>query len=338
VFVLLLIACVTKLTDDGEIRRPTEGSTESDPGRPPERPDGDTGLDSEPVDTGSTGETGSTDSEPDDSEPPEETEEPEETDPPPPALQACYLGTARDYTQCVALVEPGGLGSDYSYPPPLYGDPNYREPVAWLDLAALDPAMPLAPNFVLEELAQEWKGQYGVVQPHLIDRLQEIRDALGPLVVNSGYRNPGYNASIGGVTYSRHMYGDAADLDAVDHSLDTLADECYATGAGYVGYYESHIHCDWRDDAVDVAFYGSPLVGDRPATELEPVDAWIERDAFGALWAPAEGWDEGEPLREWTVFGADGAVLLEITGRTIALPPGAASGQVVVGRRVTRTF
>jgi hypothetical protein len=50
--------------------------------------------------------------------------------------------------------------------------------------------------------------------------------------------------------------------------------------------------------------------------------------------APAEGWDEGEPLREWTAYAADGVVIDEVVADTYTPPPRAAKVSVWVGREV----
>lgn len=48
----------------------------------------------------------------------------------------------------------------------------------------------------------------------LIDHvLQPTRAALGPLVVNSGYRSPSLNAKVGGSVNSQHSLGEAADIE-----------------------------------------------------------------------------------------------------------------------------
>src|SRR5690606_7813237 len=102
-----------------------------------------------------------------------------------------------------------GAGSAYTYPAAYQGSANYRPPVAYLDLLAVEASERLAPNFTLGEVAQASKGRYAVVQPHAVAHMQAIRDQLGALTVNSGYRSPGYNSGIAGsATYSRHMYGD----------------------------------------------------------------------------------------------------------------------------------
>ena len=47
--------------------------------------------------------------------------------------------------------------------------------------------------------------------------LQPLRDKLGmPIIINSGYRNPAYNASVGGVKNSQHLTGCAADIRPKD--------------------------------------------------------------------------------------------------------------------------
>lgn len=51
----------------------------------------------------------------------------------------------------------------------------------------------------------------------LATNLQVIRDYLGkPLTINSGYRSPGHNKTIGGQSASYHMKGLAADLDSIE--------------------------------------------------------------------------------------------------------------------------
>ena len=42
--------------------------------------------------------------------------------------------------------------------------------------------------------------------------IQPIRDALGPIRISSGYRNPSLNRAIGGSTKSQHCKGEALDV------------------------------------------------------------------------------------------------------------------------------
>lgn len=210
--------------------------------------------------------------EPDDTVPgdPEEPPEPEEPgDPVPPdpvpddptpmptAGEACYPGASGDWSTCLPVVpiedvEEGG----YVYPAGFGGNPNYRQPVAVIDLDAVDPLTQLSPDFTLGELAHRHKGRYAIVQPHAVASLQALRDEIGAISVNSGYRSPDYNASVGGAGLSRHMYGDGFDLDPLDVGLSTAESACVSLGGKLVEY-DSHVHCDFRFDDPDEAFFGA---------------------------------------------------------------------------------
>ena len=48
---------------------------------------------------------------------------------------------------------------------------------------------------------------------HLVDDiLQPLRDAVGPIRISSGYRNPSLNRAIGGSRSSQHCKGQALDI------------------------------------------------------------------------------------------------------------------------------
>ncbi len=249
--------------------------------------------------------------------------------------QVCFLGPDADGSACFPIVMPDALPDGYDYPEPYQGNTNYRAPICYLDLEAIDAFASIAPNFTLDEFAQAYKGRYAVVQPHAVERVQQLRDELGPIIVNSGYRPPAYNAMIGGATYSRHMYGDAFDLDAGDVSLATLQAACTAN-AGFLVEYEAHVHCDWRNLPVDVDFFGLP--GALPEPELAPFASALEHDAAANEWrAPASGFDEGEPARRWSAWDAQGQLLAdEVRTRSFAAPPGSVRIEVVVGAQLVR--
>lgn len=90
--------------------------------------------------------------------------------------------------------------------------------------------MKLTKNFTLKELtrsdtAQRKKidntpPQSVIVRLELlsINILQPLRDHFGPVVVNSGYRCPLLNETIGGATKSQHMLGQAADIEIRGYS------------------------------------------------------------------------------------------------------------------------
>ena len=261
-----------------------------------------------------------------------DTGDPGDTDPQRP--QACYPGRSGGWDSCVDVVDySSAWGSDYAYPDPYGGSAQYARPARFVDLYEAEPELAVAANFVLEELMSWRKGQYGVYQAHAVEHLQAIRDASGGSIsVNSGYRSPGYNAGVGGVTSSRHMYGDAADMNPSAVSLDRLADLCYAEGAGYVGMYSSFVHCDWRNDALDPSFYDSARGGEPPPLPVHT--ARIVRVRDGALTAPATGFDEGEPYRRWQAFDAAGQLLEEAIGARFEPPAGTRRVVVEVGGQV----
>ncbi|KIG12599.1 Dipeptide-binding ABC transporter, periplasmic substrate-binding component [Enhygromyxa salina] len=246
--------------------------------------------------------------------------------------QACYPGPNDDYSVCFPIVVPAPLPAGYDYPAPYQGNPNYRAPVRYLDLDAIDQSAQVAANFTLDEFAQSWKGRYAVLQPHAVAYVQDLRDVVGPISVNSGYRPPAYNAMVGGAGSSRHIYGDGFDLDPIEVPLATLEAAC-SNNAGFLVEYESHVHCDWRNVDVDVGFFGLPN-GDAP-NELPLLAASLEQDPHTGHWsAPASGFDEGEPVRRWTAFAADDRVLTQARGRTFEAPPETAYVEVLVGARM----
>ena len=46
--------------------------------------------------------------------------------------------------------------------------------------------------------------------------LELAREAVGPIIINSGFRNPRVNALVGGVAGSQHLLGQAADIHPKD--------------------------------------------------------------------------------------------------------------------------
>ncbi len=128
------------------------------------------------------------------------------------------------------------------------------------------------------------------------------------------------------------MYGDAFDVSPTSASLSSVDAECRAHGAGFVLTYTSHVHCDWRNDAKEDAFYGSgssslpPPPTGLSATTLNLGDL-ASVDVVGA--------DCGEVLKEWTAFSSDGTVLTTFTGPDFVPPADTVEVEVVIGRAMT---
>jgi hypothetical protein len=213
-----------------------EGEDEFDPGVS-DSPDGDDPHDDdEPSDD-------------DTAEPPVEAPES--------GVEVCYPGADGDYTACFGLVDhTPEMGAAYEYPEPFEGNPQYTQPLRFIDLTLADHSVDLEANFALGELMHEDKGQFGLYQVHAVESLQAVREASGgPLFTHSGYRNVDYNEGVGGAEWSRHMYGDAMDMHSETVGLAELLSICEDLGAGFTKLYSSHVHCDWRDDPLDSVFF-----------------------------------------------------------------------------------
>jgi len=87
----------------------------------------------------------------------------------------------------------------------------------------------------------------------LAEQLQELRDYLNkPITINSGYRSPKHNRSIGGVKNSQHVLGTAADISVeglsskkVHEAIEILIMD-QAMLQGGVGLYPTFVHYDVR--------------------------------------------------------------------------------------------
>ena len=250
----------------------------------------------------------------------------------------CFPGPDEDDTVCLPTVAWSETwGAPYAYPDPLDDDPQYRAPARYFDLyaTALEPGQLLAPNFTLGEFMQDYKGRFGIFQPHVVTSLQTLRDWTGgPLYINSAYRNVDYNAGVGGATWSRHLYGDAVDIRSDSASLTELAGLCEDLGAGFTSVYTSHVHCDWRDTPLEPGLFDP--VGDastsRGAHALP--SAHVARSPDGTLRVVPEGFDEGRPQVHWLVRDHHGTVLQRGIGLEVRPEPTARVLELDIGRAV----
>lgn len=71
----------------------------------------------------------------------------------------------------------------------------------------------LSRNFSRDEFACKCGCGYSAISPKLIDLLQTIRGYIGvPMTILSGCRCEEHNKDVGGVEFSQHLYGRAADI------------------------------------------------------------------------------------------------------------------------------
>ncbi|KPL28545.1 MAG: hypothetical protein AMJ72_02705 [Acidithiobacillales bacterium SM1_46] len=121
--------------------------------------------------------------------------------------------------------------------------------------------MRLSRHFNLEEFTKSQAGERlgldntpGPVEIENLKRLCEdvlevIRESLGPIYINSGYRGPTLNKAIGGAATSQHCKGEAADIEIPEVAnadlarwirkncdYDQLILECYKKGQPTSGW------------------------------------------------------------------------------------------------------
>ena len=132
----------------------------------------------------------------------------------------------------------GGLLNGYrigNYPTtPLKGNPAYLPPAGFVEVTDKTAGVRVSPNFTLGEFTSKQGTtfpKYVVLRPELIKKLEVIHHAVAEasggkksMTVMSGYRTPYYNHAIGNVRYSRHQWGDAADI-FVDNDGDGNMDD-----------------------------------------------------------------------------------------------------------------
>ena len=96
----------------------------------------------------------------------------------------------------------------------------------------------LSANFTLSEMTQTSSPLANVPSIEAVEALrllcaqvlQPLRDSVGALHVNSGYRSAAVNAAKGGAATSQHLYGEAADVWADGISAADLARRVVALG------------------------------------------------------------------------------------------------------------
>jgi hypothetical protein len=123
---------------------------------------------------------------------------------------------------------------------PLRGNPSYARPTGFIEVTEANRGALVAPHFTIGQfVSKQTQGfpTYLVLRERLLLKLEllleEVRSARLPVRtfrILSGYRTPFYNRSIGNETrYSRHVYGDAADI-YVDEDNDGTMDDLDGDG------------------------------------------------------------------------------------------------------------
>ena len=104
-------------------------------------------------------------------------------------------------------------------------------------------------HFKVREFACKDGSQIVFIDVYLVSILDILRNKIGkPVIINSGYRTPEWNAKCGGAKYSYHMRGMAADIRVNGISAKQLANELNAIIPEECGIivYKSWVHFDVR--------------------------------------------------------------------------------------------
>lgn len=131
----------------------------------------------------------------------------------------------------LSLVEDPTLSSTYPNPAENpFGGSRTKHYVAVGHFIPLDEAplqAPVSPNFRLSEYVHATVQRGAVrayVDPQIVSHVQQIRSGLGrALTLSSAFRSPEHNRDVGGSTFSRHLYGDAVDVDVDQNRGDANA-------------------------------------------------------------------------------------------------------------------
>lgn len=99
----------------------------------------------------------------------------------------------------------------------------------------------LSPHFDRSEFRDHVSGDLVDPPCQLIGALENLRGQVGkPLVIVSGYRTSAHNAEVGGAIDSRHLHGDAADLEP-GYATVTQAEEAGFVGIGTKDGHATHV-------------------------------------------------------------------------------------------------
>lgn len=176
-----------------------------------------------------------------------------------PSIQVTAAPVRRDVT---SITFPSGALFDIVDSPEDgldYSDPAAGAIVPLIDLQdRLDED--LSRNFKAREFASKDGARYARISPDLVSALQSLRDTLdSPITINSGYRTLAQNQAVGGKPQSRHLAGQAADIESSGMSALDLAQSALNTiGCSIgIGLGVHYIHVDVRGTLAKWTYAGA---------------------------------------------------------------------------------
>ena len=117
-------------------------------------------------------------------------------------------------------------------------------------ITEIDEINRLSKHFKAKEFQCKDKTEGLLIAKELLEVLEKIRSNFNaPVIINSGYRTPSWNAKIGGAPNSYHCKGMAADIVVKGHSsreVAKYADSIMEQGA--VIRYTNFTHIDVREE------------------------------------------------------------------------------------------
>jgi hypothetical protein len=116
----------------------------------------------------------------------------------------------------------------------------YKRPRGFIEITKSNKNTLVAPHFSIKQfVCKQSKSypKYVVLKEQLTVKLELILDEINhkghyanSLYIMSGYRTPYYNQKIGNVKYSRHVWGDAADIFVDESPRDGIMDDLNKDG------------------------------------------------------------------------------------------------------------
>jgi hypothetical protein len=148
----------------------------------------------------------------------------------------------------------------YPWAPPAQGE-SYKPPAGFIEVTEASLAVEIGPHFRLGQFLCKQDGcfpKYMVLRERLILKLELVLEKVNEagyrcdtFHILSGYRTPYYNHAIGNVKYSRHVWGDAADIFVDSDPEDCMMDDL--NGDGRIDYRDAGVIYNIID-----SMYGKP--------------------------------------------------------------------------------
>jgi hypothetical protein len=156
-----------------------------------------------------------------------------------------------------------------SYPTkPFRGLQAYNPPRGFIEVTRENENTQISPHFRLKQFVCKQRGsfpRYVVLRPRLLLKLEMLLQHVNAAGLHantfnvlSGYRTPTYNAAIGNVMYSRHMWGDGADIFIDEAPRDGMMDDLNRDGQ--IDYLDAAVLYDLIEDLRGKSFY-APMIG-----------------------------------------------------------------------------